>query len=109
MTSWRFCPHHPNATVAAYQQDCRCRKPRPGLIDDAAKDFDVDVGLSFMIGDRMTDIEAGMRAGCRTVQLLSGAHEAGRIESPDAVVVDVGPDFVAASLSEAAAWICGRA
>ncbi|MDP2342927.1 MAG: HAD family hydrolase [Deltaproteobacteria bacterium] len=107
MTSWRVCPHHPNATLTAYRQDCRCRKPRPGLIEDAARDFDVDVGLSFMVGDRISDIEAGARAGCKTVQVLSGAHAAPRIESPDAVV-DVVPDFVALDLAQAAAWICAQ-
>ncbi len=104
LTSWRFCPHHPNATVAAYRQQCQCRKPRPGLLMDAARDFDVELGASFMVGDRITDIEAGRRAGCKTVQVLSGEHAAARIETPDDVV-DGTPDFLGAGLAEAAAWI----
>ncbi len=54
-----FCPHDPHV------ENCRCRKPKPGMILDAARDLDVDVGRSFMIGDRPADLETGRAAGCR--------------------------------------------
>lgn len=54
-----FCPHDPHV------EECRCRKPRPGMILDAARDLDIDIGQSFMIGDRPADLETGIAAGCR--------------------------------------------
>ena len=54
-----FCPHHPNATLAAYRVDCDCRKPRPGLFRRAAAELDIDLSASFAVGDRITDIIAG--------------------------------------------------
>ncbi|MBI4477891.1 MAG: HAD-IIIA family hydrolase [Acidobacteria bacterium] len=49
------------------EDDCPCRKPRPGMLVDAARDWDIDLSASFMIGDRWRDIEAGHAAGCRTL------------------------------------------
>ncbi len=54
-----ICMHHPD-------EHCKCRKPSPFLILQAAKDFSIDCTRSLMIGDRMTDCEAGVRAGCRS-------------------------------------------
>jgi D-glycero-D-manno-heptose 1,7-bisphosphate phosphatase len=78
--------------------NCFCRKPKPGLLLDAAKDWAIDTGKSFMIGDRWTDIEAGRRAGCQTV-LVNG--------SPDELL-RCRPHFQAVSLFEAAAWILNK-
>jgi D-glycero-D-manno-heptose 1,7-bisphosphate phosphatase len=55
--------------------DCDCRKPRPGLLLRAARDFDLDLASSFMIGDRWRDVEAGERAGCRTFYIDGGYQE----------------------------------
>ena len=66
-----FCPHHPEATVEAYRVACDCRKPRPGLLLRAAREHRLKLPSSFMVGDRITDIAAGRRAGCRTV-LIEG-------------------------------------
>ena len=54
-----FCPHDPHV------EQCHCRKPKPGMILDAARDLDIDIGGSFMIGDRPADLETGIAAGCR--------------------------------------------
>jgi len=75
--------------------DCACRKPKPGLLVDAARRHGVDLGASVMIGDRWRDVEAGRRAGCTTVFVDRGYAE----PPPD------GPDAVVASLAEAARWI----
>lgn len=83
---------------ACYHDDkdaCSCRKPKPGLILEAARDCGVDLGASTMVGDRWRDIEAGRRAGCATVFVDQGYAERG----PE------GPDAVVASLEEAAEWI----
>lgn len=69
-----FCPHHPEATLAAYRVRCECRKPRPGMILAAARDLGLDPAESFMIGDRPTDIAAGAAAGCTTIIVHTGRH-----------------------------------
>ena len=93
-----FCPHHPQATLPAYRRLCDCRKPRPGLLIRARDALGVDLAASVMVGDRMTDIEAGVRAGCSlTVLVESGMHTQTRIVTeepplmiePDARVGDI--------------------
>ena len=49
--AYYYCPHHPEGTVAAYQRVCRCRKPAPGMIEDAVRDLDLDLARSFVVGD----------------------------------------------------------
>jgi len=69
---WFFCPHHPEGEILPYAVDCTCRKPKPGLIACAAVKFKIDVAKSWMIGDILHDIEAGNRAGCRTILIDNG-------------------------------------
>lgn len=99
-----FCPHHPNATLEAYRVACECRKPRPGLLQKAARDLDLDLGASVMVGDRLSDVAAGKRAGCRAVLVESGKHTAPPIESPDGPS-RVEPDHSCASLAAAVDWM----
>jgi D-glycero-D-manno-heptose 1,7-bisphosphate phosphatase len=67
-----FCPHHPTVGPEPYRQDCSCRKPKPGMLLRAADDLGLDLGRSFMIGDRYTDIELAHNAGTRSILVLSG-------------------------------------
>jgi len=90
-----YCPHHPEGSVARYALACDCRKPAPGLILAAASDHDVDLGASWFVGDILDDVEAGRRAGCRTV-LIDNGNETEWIWSPLRR-----PDLVAADLAEA--------
>ena len=62
-----YCPHHPDGIVTEFARACDCRKPAPGMIVRAAREFDIDTRGSWMVGDILADIEAGNRAGCRTV------------------------------------------
>ena len=62
-----YCPHFAEGVVPRYAVTCRCRKPEPGLILEAARRHHIDLARSVMIGDAETDVEAGRRAGCRTV------------------------------------------
>ncbi len=62
-----YCLHHPDAVVEDLHGVCDCRKPAPGLLLQAARDLDLDLSQSFMVGDRMSDIQAGYAAGCTTV------------------------------------------
>ncbi len=77
---------------------CQCRKPRPGLLLDAARDWQIDLGHSYMIGDRWKDIEAGASAGCATVFIDWGYAE----KQPDK------PDSRVSSLAEGVDWVLGR-
>ena len=58
-----YCPHLPDAAVAAYRLDCDCRKPKPGMLRRAIEALDIEPGESFLVGDRLSDIEAGRAAG----------------------------------------------
>jgi D-glycero-D-manno-heptose 1,7-bisphosphate phosphatase len=69
-----YCPHRADGIVAPYAVTCLCRKPQPGLLLQAGRDLDLDMGESWMVGDILHDIEAGRRAGCRTV-LVNNGHE----------------------------------
>lgn len=97
-----FCPHHPRATIERYRVACECRKPRPGLLTRAASELELDLGASVMVGDRLSDVTAGARAGCKTVLVTSGKHLEAPIESPDPS--DATPDFVAADIAAAMDW-----
>ena len=67
-----YCAHHPTVGEAPYRFDCDCRKPRPGLIERAAREFDIDLGQSWMIGDRYSDIELAHNARVHSAFVLSG-------------------------------------
>lgn len=67
-----YCAHHPTIGEPPYRLDCDCRKPKPGLINRAAKDFDIDLSRSWMIGDRHSDIELAHNAGVRSAFVMSG-------------------------------------
>ena len=63
------CPHHPDGAVGSLAVRCRCRKPEPGLLLRAAAEHGIDLARSWMVGDQPSDVEAGRRAGCRTVHI----------------------------------------
>ena len=70
--AYYFCPHHPDGKVTEFAKKCNCRKPEPGMILQAAKDLEIDLPQSWMIGDILNDVEAGNRAGCKTVLVDEG-------------------------------------
>jgi D-glycero-D-manno-heptose 1,7-bisphosphate phosphatase len=93
-----YCPHSPEITPG-----CFCRKPQPGLVLQAAKDFDIDLSVSFMIGDKLTDIEAGHLSGCKTILLLSGHGEKAHKDLEN--YHGIPPDFICQNLGEAVNWL----
>jgi D-glycero-D-manno-heptose 1,7-bisphosphate phosphatase len=82
------CPHHPEGTVPGLARACECRKPRPGMLLRAAADLAIDLRRSWFVGDILDDVEAGERAGCRTVLVDLGTEA--RPATPERR-----PDFVA--------------
>ena len=87
-----ICPHHPD-------ENCACRKPRPGLLEQAAREFQADLALAFVIGDKAIDIEVGRRVGATTLLVRTGYG------AEVAVQGGAGADYVVADLAEAAAVI----
>ena len=69
-----YCPHLPQAANARYAVQCLCRKPQPGLLQRAAREWQIDLERSWLVGDILDDVEAGNRAGCRTV-LVDSCNE----------------------------------
>jgi D-glycero-D-manno-heptose 1,7-bisphosphate phosphatase len=103
-----FCPHHPHADLPAYRVVCDCRKPRPGMLLEAAREHDILLDSSFMIGDRLSDVVAGARAGCRTVLLNTPGPELPPIVTAEPLDESVEPDHACAELGAAVEWILTR-
>jgi len=92
-----FCPHHPNANVKKYRLRCRCRKPGIGMITKAAKDLNINLKKSFMIGDALIDIVAGKRAGLTSILVKTGP---GHSRLDKLYKKNFRPDFIAKNLNE---------
>jgi D-glycero-D-manno-heptose 1,7-bisphosphate phosphatase len=69
---YEYCPHHPDAAMAEYRVVCECRKPAPGMLLRAAAACGLDLPRSWLVGDKLSDLEAGLRAGCRVVLVRTG-------------------------------------
>jgi D-glycero-D-manno-heptose 1,7-bisphosphate phosphatase len=67
-----YCPHFPGGRVAPYNMECDCRKPKPGMLQQAAAKHRLDLQQSILIGDKMSDVELGKNAGVRTILVLTG-------------------------------------
>jgi D-glycero-D-manno-heptose 1,7-bisphosphate phosphatase len=68
------CPHHPKGNHSQFATDCDCRKPRPGLIDQARQKFDIDLSQSFVLGDKDSDVQLAKMAGIKGFQYLNGLY-----------------------------------
>jgi len=91
ITSYGWCTHHPATARVIGAVACACRKPRPGLLLDAAATHGIALDQSWVIGDLLDDVEAGVRAGCRAVLVDRGGEtrwRAGRLRTPSAIVYD---------------------
>ena len=97
-----YCPHHPTEGQGVYRIACECRKPKPGMLLQAARELGIDLARSWMIGDRRTDLEAGAAAGCRTILVRTGYGSTTGIIGPDDVL-KLGA--VVPSIAEAAEFI----
>ena len=93
-----YCPHHPD-------DRCDCRKPKTGMIDRAKEEFEIDLSSSFIVGDKLLDLETGHRAGCKTVLVLTGY---GSDELKEQKNWKFQPDQIAQNLYDAVMWILGE-
>ena len=99
-----YCPHHPEGPVEKFTMTCNCRKPAPGMLEQAAREFGIELGQSFVVGDRFVDVEAAHRAGARPVLVLTGAGVPELEANPQARQ----PHHVAADVEAAVAWILAQ-
>lgn len=100
------CVHHPTEGAPPYRVRCECRKPRPGLLVLAERELGVNLAASVMIGDKLSDVEAGQAVGAAGVLVLSG-YGRGEWEHR-APGSGIKPDHVAADILEAVDWALER-
>ena len=102
---WFHCPHHPSAVIEALRMECTCRKPQPGMIQQAQAQFEFNLERSFVVGDKMADVGLATGVGARGVLVRTGYGEDVVRQHGGTVP---GAAFVAASLMEATSWILGQ-
>ncbi|MDH1289682.1 D-glycero-beta-D-manno-heptose 1,7-bisphosphate 7-phosphatase [Comamonas terrigena] len=95
-----FCPHHPQGCINELAIECDCRKPAPGMLLKAARDFDLDLSSSILIGDKLSDIQAGKRAGVGQTVIVKSGHFIDPVTKAQA-------DFIAEDLLAAARALTG--
>jgi len=96
-----FCPHHPKGVIKKYKKACKCRKPNIGMFKKAEKDFNLDLKKCWLIGDKLSDILAGKKAGCKTILVLTGQDSCNKKALVEA-------DFCIKTLMEAVEFICSK-
>lgn len=96
-----YCFHHPEASVEWFRTSCQCRKPKPGMLLQAARELGIDLSQSWMIGDGLTDVKAGRSAGTRTILLGRLKCELCHLMGEE----NARPDAITGNLSSAAEFI----
>ena len=96
------CMHHPTEGAAPYRMRCECRKPKPGLLLNAARDLDLDLRRSIMVGDKPSDLEVAPAVGARSALVLTGYGRGEWEYQRERFAVT--PDHVAADLLDAVEW-----
>jgi D-glycero-D-manno-heptose 1,7-bisphosphate phosphatase len=99
------CPHHPEGSVAGYRRVCDCRKPAPGLVLQAARELDLDVQRSYVVGDKPSDVQLAHNTGATGILVLTGE---GRKHLENYPGDCSSPHMVCDDLYEAARWIAAR-
>ncbi len=95
-----YCPHHPDGTVERYRMSCPCRKPGVGMVRRAARELGIDLGNSYLVGDKLTDVGAGKGAGCFTILVETGF---GKREIAKGIPPELVPDAIVPDLKAALA------
>ena len=101
ITDEYFCKHHPEATIEKYRKNCRNRKPGIGMLEKAKEKYNINFNNSWIVGDKPTDIKAGLNAGVKTIGVISN-------ESTKEKLKEAGADYITNNLNEAADIILGE-
>jgi D-glycero-D-manno-heptose 1,7-bisphosphate phosphatase len=102
---WFYCMHHPRAVIDELRITCDCRKPQPGMVRQAQRQFDLDLARAFVVGDKLSDVGLAAAVGARGVLVRTG-HGEEEAARPEAMTL---PRFrTAANLMEATAWILAQ-
>jgi D-glycero-D-manno-heptose 1,7-bisphosphate phosphatase len=104
IAAYYYCPHHPDGKLPDYARECDCRQPRPGLIDRAARDLNLDPARSFVVGDKWGDIGLAQSVAARGVLVRTGTGAIAERQPRPGLTADVVVDNLAA----AASWILMR-
>lgn len=99
-----FCPHHPEHGIGDYKRVCNCRKPAPGMLEQAAAELGLDLDSSFLVGDKVSDLRAGRAAGALTVLVRTGYGAREEAEARNANLYDMVFD----SLAHARPWLLAQ-
>lgn len=100
-----YCPHHPTEGRPPYNIACECRKPKTGMLRKGAEEFGFDLKRSFVVGDRIVDVQAGQAVGATTILVLTGY---GKTAAEECSTEGVRPDRTATSIVEAVDFILNR-
>lgn len=101
LAGFYYCPHSPDGK-GRYRQICSCRKPEPGLLLRASIELDIDLTRSWFVGDILDDVEAGRRAGCKTILIANGNEDQWHLSRWRV------PDYVAVGVDEASQIVIGN-
>ncbi len=101
---WYYCPHHPDAPLPQYRRQCECRKPRPGMIEQAARDLQIDPARSYVVGDRWLDVQLATNVGATGILVRTGYGASEERHAPEGTKAAL----VADNLIEAVSWILRR-
>jgi D,D-heptose 1,7-bisphosphate phosphatase len=106
INNFYFCPHHPTEGKEPYRQVCDCRKPAPGMFLAAARDLNINLKLSYMIGDRFLDMEAAQKVRVKGVLVKTGYGDwLLQDDGPDKEKSEGKPDYIAVDILDAVNWI----
>jgi D-glycero-D-manno-heptose 1,7-bisphosphate phosphatase len=102
LTDFYYCPHAPTNNILMSALSCNCRKPKAGMLLEAARDHHIDLRSSWMIGDILNDVQAGNAAGCKTILVDNGNETVWNMNwkrVPDMIVLDIdaAADYILAS------------
>ena len=99
------CPHHPEGVLPEYRCECECRKPAPGLVQQAARELDIDVQNSYVVGDKASDVQLAHNAGATGILVLTGEGRKYQQTYPPEYTP---PHAICRNLYDAAEWIIAR-
>jgi D-glycero-D-manno-heptose 1,7-bisphosphate phosphatase len=105
LDGYYYCPHHPDGIVDPYRRVCRCRKPAPGMVEQAARDLQLDVARSYVVGDKWIDVELARNAGARGILVRTGYGADSEVSMPS----NLEPAGIVDSLADAAELIVAAA